>query len=238
MLHKEISLQFSFQSGKSLTFAFLSTSVPAFLVAVILLSCCALSAFPQNKPLNAESVEMLKSRIKEVSQNTQTISSDFIQEKEMSMIKEKIISKGRFYFKKEKMLRWEYLQPFSYIIIIKNDQISIMDDDKVNQFDVRSNKVFQEINRIILGCIRGTLLSDEENFTVIYGENPASWIVTLKTRSPRLKASLSEIVIFFDRNDFSVSRLEMNEPGGDCTKINFKNKKLNQPVDDKKFMAK
>lgn len=195
------------------------------------------TGFSQNKPMDAASVEIFRSHVAQVSQRTQTISCDFSQEKEMSMIAEKVTSKGKFYLKKEKKLRWEYLQPFSYIIVINNDLISIKDDNKVNQFNVQSNKVFLEINRVILGSIQGTLLSDSKNFQATFFENPATWVVKLKTLSPKLKESLSEIVLYFDRKDYTVNRLDMNEPGGDCTRISFTAKKLNQPIADEKFVV-
>jgi outer membrane lipoprotein-sorting protein len=194
-------------------------------------------AISQNKPMDEVSIESLKRHVKEAAQLTKTISCDFIQEKEMSMIAEKVTSRGKFYLKKEKMLRWEYLQPFSYIIIIKNEQITIRDENKINQFNMQSNKVFLEINRIILGSIQGTLLADEQNFRAVYAENSTSWVVKLKTLTPKLKESLSEIVIWFDRKNYTVNRLEMNEPGGDCTRISFSAKKLNQPIADEKFMV-
>jgi outer membrane lipoprotein-sorting protein len=193
-------------------------------------------AFLQNQPMDAASVASLKINVKEVARTTRTITSDFIQEKVMSMIAEKITSRGKFYFKKEKMLRWEYVQPFTYIIVINNDRISIRDENKVNQFNVQSNKVFMEINRVILGSIQGTLLTDEQNFKATFYESSASWIVKLKTLSPKLKESLSEIVIYFDRTDYSVNRLDMNEPGGDRTSIRFTARKLNQTIADEKFV--
>ncbi|MEI7664030.1 MAG: outer-membrane lipoprotein carrier protein LolA, partial [Bacteroidota bacterium] len=75
------------------------------------------------------------------------------------------------------------------------------------------------------------------NFQPSFSESPSSWVVRLKTLSPKIRESLSEIVIWFDRKDYSVSHLEMFEPGGDCTKINFTDKKINQPVDDEKFLV-
>ncbi|MCX6266716.1 MAG: outer membrane lipoprotein carrier protein LolA [Bacteroidetes bacterium] len=203
--------------------------------SLMLISWASFPAMSQNRPIDAASSESLKNRVKEVAMNTRTISCDFIQEKEMSMITEKITSKGKFFLKKEKMLRWEYLQPFSYIIIIKNDHITIKDENKVNQFNVQSDKVFLEINRVILGSIQGTLLSDEQNFKATFFENSTSWVVKLTTLNPKLKESLSEIVLWFDRKDYTVSRLEMKEPGGDCTRISFSAKKLNQPIADEKF---
>jgi outer membrane lipoprotein-sorting protein len=207
----------------------------------ISLACLAIwvprTGLSQNKPMNAASVEIFRNHVAEASQRIKTLYCDFSQEKEMSMIAEKVTSKGKFYLKKEKMLRWEYVQPFSYIIIINNDLISIKDENKVNQFNVQSNKVFLEINRVILGSIQGTLLSDSKNFQATFFENTATWIVKLKTLSPKLKESLSEIVLYFDRKDYTVNRLDMNEPGGDCTHISFTAKKLNQPIADEKFVV-
>ncbi|MDD4603273.1 MAG: outer membrane lipoprotein carrier protein LolA [Bacteroidales bacterium] len=195
-------------------------------------------AFSQQKPLKPAAIASLKESVRNASQKTQTITSDFVQVKSMNMLNESIRSEGKFLFKKEKMLRWEYLHPFSYLIIINNDHILIKDDKKVNQFNLQSNKVFLEINRIIIGSIQGTLLQDETNFQVSFFEQPQDYIVKLKPLSQKLKTALSEIIIFFDRKDFSVNGIEMNEPGGDVTKINFKNKKLNQPIANEKFILR
>ena len=182
-------------------------------------------------------IESVKSGINLAAQRTQTISSDFSQVKELSMIREKIISKGKFYFKKDRMLRWEYVQPYAYLIIIRGDQITVKDDNKVNTFNIQSNRIFREIIRIILGSIRGTLLSDEKNFSAEYSSNAASWIVKLKTLSPGLKNAVSEILISFDRRDYAVIKVEIMEPGGDYTRITFTDRKINQPVDDAKFLV-
>ena len=205
-----------------------------------LLAVASLAPSPmmsQNRTIDAASIKSLKDHVNEAARNIHTISCDFTQEKEMSMITEKVTSRGKFLLKKEKMLRWEYLQPFSYLIILKNDQITTMDENRVNKFNVQSDKVFLEINRIIIGSIQGTLLSDEQNFSATFFENSSSWVVKLKTLNQKLKESLSEIVIWFDRKDYTVNRLEMNEPGGDCTRISFSAKKFNQPIADEKFMV-
>ena len=176
--------------------------------------------------------------LQQFEQNTQkinTLTSSFIQEKSLSVLSEKIISKGHLAFKKEKNLRWEYTLPFSYLVIFKDDKIFIRDEDKKNQFDVQSNRIFSEINDILIGCIRGTILKDEKHFTAQYFENAGSFLVTLHPLMPGLKEYLNEIRIYFDKNDYSISRLEMLESTGDFTKIDFVGNKLNVPVPDEKF---
>jgi outer membrane lipoprotein-sorting protein len=68
-------------------------------------------------------------------------------------------------------------------------------------------------------------------------ENESSFIVLLKPLAPKLKESLTDVVIHFDRRDFTVSQIEMLEPGGDRTRITFSGKKFNQPMADEKFLV-
>ena len=58
-----------------------------------------------------------------MSKNTLSIESDFVQEKNLQVLSEKIISKGHFTFKKENRLRWEYTSPSKYLIVINNQKI-------------------------------------------------------------------------------------------------------------------
>src|ERR687898_850449 len=73
--------------------------------------------------------------------NTQTIKSDFVQEKSLSMLSEKIVSNGKFWFKKNNQVRMEYTQPFQYLMIINENNIYIRDGQKENKISTRSNKL-------------------------------------------------------------------------------------------------
>ncbi|MDB5147108.1 MAG: outer rane lipoprotein carrier protein LolA, partial [Mucilaginibacter sp.] len=59
-----------------------------------------------------------KQQFAEVAEKTNSIKSDFTQEKSLSMLSEKITSKGKFWYRKTNMLRMEYTQPFSYLMIL------------------------------------------------------------------------------------------------------------------------
>src|SRR5262245_1118284 len=59
-----------------------------------------------------------KTKFTAASQKTNTIKSDFVQEKELSMLSEKIVSRGKFWFKRENAVRMEYTTPFQYLMII------------------------------------------------------------------------------------------------------------------------
>jgi outer membrane lipoprotein-sorting protein len=196
----------------------------------------AWTAFSQGKALTENEIVHLRQGVAKSAENIRTIASDFVQDKEMSVLSEKIISRGKFYLRDGTHLRWEYTQPFSYIIVISGYRVTIAEDDRIRDFDTRSNRVFAEINRIITGSVQGTLLNDKESFHAIYAKNADHYIVTLSPLLSRLRESLDEIIIYFDMNDFTVDQLDMVEPGGDLTRIRFLNKEINQPLPDEKFI--
>jgi outer membrane lipoprotein-sorting protein len=203
---------------------------------LIFLLFLVLSAFPQGQSTGMKNVAEFKKRFSEVTRKTQTIEASFVQEKNLSVLSEKIITRGRFLFKKEKKLRWEYTQPFHYLIILNNGTMFIQDEEKKSKIDIRTNKMFAEINAIIMGCVQGNLFNDEKKFLPSYLENDGYFLVKLKPLETNLKEYLSEIWIFFDKADLTVTRLEMHEPSGDYTNIDFSGKKINNAIPDEKFL--
>ena len=173
----------------------------------------------------------------ESSKNTQTIEASFIQEKNLSVLSEKIISKGNFLFKRENKLRWEYTDPFHYMILLNNGIMVIQDEDKKSKVNIRSNKMLTEINAIIIGCVQGNIFRDEKKFRSSVFESSSFYMVKLKPIDKALSEYLSEIRIFFTKSNLSVSRLEMHEPSGDYTRIDFSGIKINPAIPDAKFLA-
>ena len=205
-----------------------------FLVLFILFLYC-FSSFSQSSYKPIEDISLFKSNLAEMSRKTNTIKSDFIQEKNLSFLSEKIISKGLFFFKKENKIRWQYTDPFDYLIIINDNNIFIKDEDKESKYDMGSNKIFNEINKIITGCIQGEILNNDKDYKIEYYENDNFYYVKLTPYSDKMKEFLNNIDIYFDKKDFSVSILEMIELSGDYTKIEFINKRLNEEIPDKEF---
>jgi outer membrane lipoprotein-sorting protein len=194
-------------------------------------------SFAQGPFNELKDIAGFKQKFSQVTRNTQTIEASFVQEKNLSVLSEKIITKGKFLFKKENKLRWEYTNPFRYLIILNNGTIFTQDEENKNKIDIRNNKMFTEINLIIMGCVQGTLFNDEKKFVSTYFENNRYYLIKLKPVESTLKEYISEIKLSFDKNDLSVTRFEMNEPSGDYTIIEFTGKKLNTIIPDEKFLV-
>jgi len=203
---------------------------------LLLLSAGVLRGQAQLKPMS--DIAGFKSKLEEMSKSTESIASDFVQEKNLVVLSEKIISKGVFFFRKENNIRWEYTQPYRYLIIISNGQLFTRDDRNQKLYEIESNRMFGEMNRFISGCIQGDILRNDKDYSIEYFENSNQYFVKLIPRAEKMKEMLNEVQIWFDRKDLTVSGLKMVESGQDYTKIDFINKKLNTDIPLEKFSFK
>jgi outer membrane lipoprotein-sorting protein len=187
------------------------------------------------KPVN--DMASFKTQFATATGHTQSIKSDFVQDKTLGMLSEKITSKGKFWFKKENLVRMEYNQPFQYLVIINNNNVFVKDGDKENKISTKSNKLFQQINRMMVDCVQGTALNNPDFKVVVY-EGAQGYLVELSPVAKGMKDYFKNINIVLSKKDYSVSKLEMYEQSGDSTVISFINKELNAAVADALFVIK
>lgn len=184
-----------------------------------------------------QDIVAFKQQFAATAKKTQSIKSDFVQEKNLSMLSEKITSKGKFYFKKENLVRMEYTSPFQYLMIMNGSTVYIKDGQKENKINTKSNKLFQQINKITVDCIQGTAL-DSKDFAVKVFESNQNYLIELTPTNKNLKDFFKTINMTVVKKDFAVSKIEMLEPSGDNTAISFVNREMNTNIPDALFTIK
>jgi outer membrane lipoprotein-sorting protein len=163
-----------------------------------------------------------------------SITSTFTQEKVLTALTEKISSEGNFWFKRSDKVRIEYIKPFQYLMIMRDGKLLVRDGQKESTVNVNSSKLFQQVNRIMIDCVQGTVLSGND-FVVKAFENNNEFLLELTPTAKALKSFFTTIVLVVEKRDYSVQSIQMNEPTGDYTLITFTNKKINGMVADAVF---
>lgn len=176
-------------------------------------------------------------KFSEASAKINTIKSDFTQEKHLSMLEEKILSKGKFWFKKDQKVRMEYLSPTQYLIIMNDKTFRIKDESGDKKMATGGNKLFQQISQITADCIRGNVLNNKDFATEVF-ENSKHYKIEMKPLSKQMKTYFSSIHLIVNKSDLDVSSIFMNETSGDFTKLSFQNKQLNSNISDEVFSVK
>jgi outer membrane lipoprotein-sorting protein len=208
------------------------------LIVILALIIQCVHATAQHKGYNpVEKMDAFKASFSAASLQTSSIKSDFVQEKNLSLLSEKITSKGKFWFRKENLVRMEYQQPFQYLMIINGNDVYIKDGQKENHVSVKSNKLFQKINKITIDCVRGTVLNNPD-FKVKLYENNQQYLLEMIPATKALSEFFSMILLSIDRKDYSVTSINMMEQGGDNTVISFLRKEINTTIPDAVFAVK
>ncbi|MBA4055585.1 MAG: outer membrane lipoprotein carrier protein LolA [Marivirga sp.] len=201
--------------------------------------CClfvsSLSVFAQYPGYNSiRDIPAFKKEFQRESAKVLSIQSSFTQEKILTALTEKITSTGKFWFKRSNKVKIEYVKPFRYLMVMNEDKMLVRDDQKENRINVKSNKLFQLVNRIMIDCVQGTIL-DSKDFSTNVFENDKTFLLEMTPVSKSLREFFQTIVLKVDKKDYSVNIIEMNEPSGDKTSISFTDKKLNAEISDALF---
>jgi outer membrane lipoprotein-sorting protein len=204
----------------------------AMILILIVISSQILAQVPGYKPV--ADLNTFRTKFSTESKKVLSIASDFRQVKELTALEEKITSTGKFWFKRSNKVRIDYQKPFSYKLVMNGDKILLKDEQKENRVNVKSNKLFQQVNQIMLDCIQGTILNSKDFTTTVY-ENDKMFLLEMVPVNKSLKDFFSVIRLHVEKVDYSVSEIEMHEPGGDKTVMTFTNKQLNQTVNDEVF---
>jgi outer membrane lipoprotein-sorting protein len=178
-----------------------------------------------------------KEQFSAAAQKIQTIKSDFVQEKTLSLLSEKITSKGKFWFKKEDQVRMEYNEPYQYLLIINKNNVFVKDGQKENKISTKSNKLFRQINKITVDCVQGTALNNPD-FKINVFENGQAFLIELSPVTKEIKEYFKNINVIVSKKDYAVNTIEMYEQSGDNTIISFINKELNTTLPDALFTIK
>jgi outer membrane lipoprotein carrier protein len=179
----------------------------------------------------------IENNLLKASKEIKTLQCGFIQEKSSVLLVETAKSEGNMLYKSPSSLRWEYLKPTNFALILNNEDVYLKTD---NGIVANSNKMFKQLGSLIISTINGESLTDSKNFYVEYFESESDKKVILVKLTPvpkRMKEIYSAIKIKIDSSDYLATEIIMEEKSGDITTIIFLNKKTNMNIPSESFSA-
>lgn len=194
----------------------------------------ALTATAQEQKMSTAEITSFKNAVNATAKNTKTLTTDFVQYKHMDFLSKDIETSGKMSFKSPGMLLWQYTKPYQYSVVFKNNKIAINDAGKKSAMDMGSSKMFNKLNKLIVGSVNGDMF-DENEFTVSFFKTSEYNITKLMPKDATLKKYIKQMELYFDKKGNMVSQVKMTEPSNDYTTIVFKNKVTNAQIADSVF---
>lgn len=166
--------------------------------------------------------------------SVKTLVCTFQQIKYISYLSAYIASNGKFYFKNNHFIRWEYTEPYQYAIIINDGNLKIEGNNDDINYKIRENKYTEKFNLIIQDLFKGDIFSNE-HYNAVLEESCIQYRITLTPKESDLKSIISIVYLHFNRKTLSVSSIIIHEPSKDYTSISFGDQVFNTPIENDKF---
>lgn len=160
-----------------------------------------------------------------------TLSSDFVQEKHLSMFKTVLTSKGRFYFSKPDLLRWELISPVASGFVLKGEKGRRWHErtGRTESFEISQEPIMKLVSDQLFAWGRADFqwLNKEYRISIL-SESPVA--LRLEPRSAATAGFLHHLLINFSPDGRYVRSVELHEKDGDFTRIKFVNAAVNKPL--------
>ena len=188
----------------------------------------------QTQLSEAQSNEIMAS-LTETATSMQTMQCRFVQSKTMAMLAEPSVSEGRMYFASPDRLRWEYVSPYPFALVVNGERIVKVTDGKTEVLEGNSSRMYQGIVSIIMGSASGKKLFDTSAFDIVLCDDDVFWKAEMTPKRRDMKRMFSQLVFRFDKKTNGISRVEFIGSNGDVTSIRFEEIKLNEAIGEDKF---
>lgn len=158
----------------------------------------------------------------------QTITCKFTQTQSLSVLSNKVVKSGMFYYKRPEQIllmfdNGDYIKMTSENFQMKNG-------NKVNEMKVDSNPMLRELKKILSACMTGDVINTTKDFQHELKQGEANYTVVLNPKKKRAASKIREIMLVFDKKDMCLSKMKMTQPNGDYTLYEFFEKKLNSQI--------
>ena len=200
----------------------------------VLFVAMSLFASAQTQLTESQSQEIMAS-LTEAASSMQTMQCRFVQSKTMAMLTEPSVSEGKMYFSSPDRLRWEYLTPYPFALVVNGERIVKVTDGKAEVLEGNAGRMYQGIVSMIMGSASGKKLFDTSAFDVVLYDDGACWKAEMTPKRRDMKRMFSQLVFHFDKKSQVIDHVEFIEPKGDKTEIRFEEVRLNEAIGEEKF---
>ena len=193
---------------------------------VLLYIICLLTVFSAFGQNSRELVgEQRLKVINEITRNTvgiQSLSCQFTQTKQSSLLVDNAEAKGKMSYSRPKSMRWEYITPYSYALVVEGDSLSMTGNGTAST-NQKANRMMKEMSSLIIGSINGERLFDERTFSINIYEETGCYRVKMNPKRKDMQRMVQNITFLFGSDDYTVRSVVLTEKSGDATTINFEN---------------
>jgi outer membrane lipoprotein-sorting protein len=172
--------------------------------------------------------------LKEASRNIRSVKAEFLQKRYLQILTKPLLSEGKLFFYTPDSLRWEYLSPLRSVMLQKGSTIQVYNYSEGVWRPEMAQAV--EARRVVLAEISQWFqgrFDESKVFKHFYSPGPPARV----TMVPRegINRFIQRIEIVLSAKPGVIDRVEIEEPGGSRTSIEFRNVEINSSFSSEVF---
>jgi outer membrane lipoprotein-sorting protein len=172
--------------------------------------------------------------LKEVSRNVRSVKAEFLQKRSIPILMKPLFSEGRLFFCVPDSLRWEYLSPLQSVMLRKGNNIQIYNfsdgvwKPEMAQANESRRMVLSEISQWFQGRF-----DESKAFKHLYSPGLPERVILVSREG--INRFINRIEIVLSPRSGVIDRVEIEEPGGSRTSIEFQNVEINSSFSSEVF---
>ena len=172
--------------------------------------------------------------LREAFRNIRSVKADFLQKRFLQILTKPLVSEGKFFFNIPDSLRWEYLSPLRNVMLQKGNTIQVYNfiegkwKPEMTQAVEARRMVLAEISQWFQGRF-----NESKTFKQDYSPGPPGRITMVPGEG--INKFINRIQIVLSKRPGVIDRVEIEEPGGSRTLIEFRNVEINSSFSPEVF---
>jgi len=211
----------------------------ALLIGFFLSAYIEASSYIEQEVSSADKQRIFE-RLTELSKDTDSITATINQEKQLSLLKEKICVDGTLIMKKPNMFRWDIVKPDKSIIAVDGETMTVYHPEikEAQVYNLIGNLIARNTMRFLMITMWGSLNEIEKNFTLNILRKEDEIIFKLVPVSKMISRYVSSIIIHYEESTGFPRGFEITTPKGDKTVTRLSNIKINPEIKTGTFKIK
>ncbi len=166
------------------------------------------------------------SSLKEAFKNIRSVKADFLQKRFLQILTKPLLSEGKLFLSTPDSLRWEYLRPLRSVMLQKGNTLQVYNFSEgvwrpeMTQAVEARRMVVAEISQWFQGRF-----DESKAFKQTYSPGPPAQVTMVPGEG--IDKFINRIEIVLSARPGVIDRVEIEEPGGSRTSIEFRNVEIN-----------
>ena len=172
--------------------------------------------------------------LKETFRTIRSVKAEFLQKRYLKILTKPLLSEGKLFFYIPDSLRWEYQSPLRSVMLQKGSTIQIYNfsegvwKPEIGQAVEARRMVLAEISQWFQGRF-----DESKAFKQLYSPGPPARVTMVPGEG--IDRFIQRIEIVLSAKPGVIDRVEIEEPGGSRTSIEFRNVEINSSFSSEVF---